>query len=716
MHSLGHEIYAITLCRDGNLRIWSCLKAQYMAVSDILADTADSNSQIIQGAQSHLLRKSVSSSDTKLTLSIFLSLSSESQFHIIRPLVQNGVFKIVRICTLYASDKDLMDFTLDNKRLWAVWRGIDGECYVNSAHLNGQCNSQWVPIVLNPPLDPEYVSYDSGIDPRQAYMNFIFHPGKFSLAVITKALSIYKRSMALSDVNLSPSVLKQRVCMAVEQEIQTEVHEYEISDDDYLDIANRCWSKFYSCCVQYHAAGIKPLGLLLLPSVSSAVLLKKTSYSFLRPLEALEQMMLCSDCTYFEQFQQMNHPHLSQDADICSDFITLMTALVSLEEQLSDEVKFNVEKELLHLNSPDKVMSELSTFLISNNDNCNLNPQYLWTLTQSLSNCSDLYRTMHLLLEILRLDNNGNDNLNINKDRLSIPQSINYLFNSELGISIVSETLRQQVEVRFTICRNLLLLQNILLDRKELDWGILEAIRSVCMPDTVVFMQTYYSIKWLSEQNAQVTSLSEDNLQRLAPLKLAPVFNLKRKQNVTLLQLFATSKGGSQAHLLFSKNCPDLESLALWHHSLLSYTNHLAQLVWAVSGDFIFGEWLLASGQHLLLQQYTRLLNPWCEWDNCSRNFVLAVALLNSGEKYKAKDLFLKSSKGIFIEKFLAQRVLISENEDNDAKALVNYHLKVSFFVILYRVMMNVCIKWSVQSYKKIDVYQLQPVAAHGTF
>ncbi|GLV46556.1 Nucleoporin 160kD, partial [Carabus blaptoides fortunei] len=131
-----------------------------------------------------------------------------------------------------------MDFTLDNRRVWAVWRGIDGECYVNCACLDSQLGTKWIPVILNPPLDPEYVSSDPGIDPRQAYVNFIFHPGRFPLSVITKALSIYKRSAAFSDVNLSAAVIKQRVCLAVEQEIQTEVHEYEVTDEDYLEIAN----------------------------------------------------------------------------------------------------------------------------------------------------------------------------------------------------------------------------------------------------------------------------------------------------------------------------------------------------------------------------------------------------------------------------------------------------------------------------------------------
>lgn len=43
----------------------------------------------------------------------------------------------------------------------------------------------------------------------------------------------------LTDVSISPTLLKQRVCMAIEAEIQAEVMEYELSDDDYLEISNR---------------------------------------------------------------------------------------------------------------------------------------------------------------------------------------------------------------------------------------------------------------------------------------------------------------------------------------------------------------------------------------------------------------------------------------------------------------------------------------------
>lgn len=127
---------------------------------------------------------------------------------------------------------------------------------------------------------------------------------------------IYKKSSILSEINISASVLKQRVCMAVEYEIQNELKEGEVNDEDYLECAHWCWSRLYSCIVQYHVAGLRPLGLLLLPTVSGAVLLKKNMYSLLRPLDVLEHLALSSDYCSIEQF--LAHPQFCGCKLFCS--------------------------------------------------------------------------------------------------------------------------------------------------------------------------------------------------------------------------------------------------------------------------------------------------------------------------------------------------------------------------------------------------------------
>lgn len=77
------------------------------------------------------------------------------------------------------------------------------------------------------------------------------------------------------------------------------------------------------------------------------------------------------------------------------------------------------------------------------------------------------------------------------------------LFGSDIGISVVSESLRQISLIRYSLCRNLLILQHILFDTFDIPCNVLEVIRSQCMPDTVVFVQAYYVMMWMSETPAQ---------------------------------------------------------------------------------------------------------------------------------------------------------------------------------------------------------------------
>lgn len=77
--------------------------------------------------------------------------------------------------------------------------------------------------------------------------------------------------------------------------------------------------------------------------------------------------------------------------------------------------------------------------------------------------------------------------------------SIGHLFRSDIGISLVSESLHQVAVIRYALCRNLLILQQILIDSSDLPIETLECIRSNCMPETVVFVQAYYVMVWICE-------------------------------------------------------------------------------------------------------------------------------------------------------------------------------------------------------------------------
>lgn len=99
-----------------------------------------------------------------------------------------------------------------------------------------------------------------------------------------------------------------------------------------------------------------------------------------------------------------------------------------------------------------------------------------------------------------------------------------------------------------------------------------------------------------------------------------------------------------------------------------------------MSGSFIFGEWLLGSCQHTSIQEYVRLLNSWCEWNNCSRHFIAAVSLLENGQTHKSFDLFMQASKGVLSESFLRRITIPRDNYAEDItqnQAICLYYLKV---------------------------------------
>lgn len=74
----------------------------------------------------------------------------------------------------------------------------------------------------------------------------------------------------------------------------------------------------------------------------------------------------------------------------------------------------------------------------------------------------------------------------------------------------------------------------------------------------------------------------ESAMQRLTPLKLNPVFNLKTNtmQIVSFIELFTVSLGGQETRRRFSKRYMDEHMLAHWHIALTYYINEFIQIMY----------------------------------------------------------------------------------------------------------------------------------------
>lgn len=711
LHSFGLDTYLFCLGRSGQLRIWSCSRGQCISVSDVLDDAAEQGRNMTQGAQNHVLKKAVVSggNDNDLLLGAFLCFSTECQFVVLQVTYLSGSFRPTRLFSIRApSGQDLVDFALCQTQLWAVWRNTQGDTAVSTVNIRPSPaggDSYWRPAVLEPGPDREFILNDTMTDPRQAYVSYIFHPGRFSLPVIMKALSIFRRSpeMFVNELTLSALTLKERVCQAVETEIQNEFSDEEylelqndVSDEEYLEVANRCWGKFYSCCIQYHLSGSRPIGLVLLsPSGSSqnssqsttsgVALVNKAYVSLLRPMDPLEMLFTAG------LGQEANSEFMGLNADVSN----LVQVINLLELRLSEDIKSSVERDLYRLLSPEVVIGKLAQELLQSDS---MTEEYgfdLMDLERYLRNIMNIPAAIgdllqRLFLSPLDMDQNPYELPSFDMARQLL--SVGQLFGSHIGISTVAETTRQVAVMRFSLCRNLLLLQHIILQLSEEHSSVIinHELQNRLMPQTVTLIQAYLVMVWICETPASPIvkpNVLENSIQRMSILQLTDVSDTAAaaaavlgsvrgmQKSYSLLELFLQATGVHQVHRYLAAS-EDAD------HSMLSFVALLSKLIWPITNHFIFPEFLLSSCQHLLVQEYVRLLSKWCESNLCSRKFLLGSALLDMGESHKAVDLLVDASVGLRTEQrgrrepFLEAIVGTSE-ECSENRLLVTYLLKV---------------------------------------
>uniref|UniRef100_A0A1I8PEF6 Nuclear pore complex protein Nup160 homolog n=1 Tax=Stomoxys calcitrans TaxID=35570 RepID=A0A1I8PEF6_STOCA len=659
---INNQILLLALYRNDHLRVWSTVNLQSLCAINCVREGSE---QRMQGPQSNALRKI---SDTSFCA--FLSHATGSEFvcldlHI-DPSSSSGL-SLQRRKIIAAPQLDLTDFDVCNSRIWALWSNAEGEFSISSFSLMRGMGMNWVSAAMEPPPDRYCLGMEQGMDPREAYCSYIFHPGKFERSVIAKALFMFRRSnVRFEGKHCTMTLLKEHVCQAIEDEIQNEVKDFDVSDDDYLEISTRMWERFYSCCEQYHMKASQPSGLVILEPLDAVCVVKKNSFSLLRPCETIEHIMLAGEDVEIDFVVPL---HFGDAEKQGRDMINLVAILSQIEKWLPEDVKIDMDRKLYQLEMPNVLIEKLAEDLLAGDTEKELLPRnFLVCIRQKIQNIKDLRMAISMLLDCLRMENGNPETTQSNYTQMSqstkFLMSLGALFGSQVGLSLLAETVRQNSLIRFAICRNLLLLQQILINTHSLPVDILECLRSQFMPDVLIFLQSYYVMIWISETPVNINNAAglESSIQRLNLLQLTTgsgrIYSNGGKCNsAPLLQIFLNAKGLYTALALFADNFKVLENVT-WQQTLMPLANIVSQLIWAVSFNFVFGEWLFSTCQHIIIADYVRLLNSWCEWNICSRQFILAVSLLDSGESQKAYDLFLQSAKGVVKEQFLAEKIL----------------------------------------------------------
>lgn len=205
---LGGQTFLHALYRDDNIRMWSTKTGQCLATVNCLPDGKESRTQgrndthilvlhakvasllivffFTFSAQTNSIRRA-----SETTLCAFLCHSLGSEFVTLQ--IQwdgNNTYSLVRTKLIAAPQYDLVDFEINDSRIWALWCNSQGEFNVSSFFLTPGYSINWVPAALESPPDRYSVSVEHGMDPRHTFCSYIFHPGKFQRSVIAKALVV----------------------------------------------------------------------------------------------------------------------------------------------------------------------------------------------------------------------------------------------------------------------------------------------------------------------------------------------------------------------------------------------------------------------------------------------------------------------------------------------------------------------------------------------
>uniref|UniRef100_A0AAQ5XKG0 Nucleoporin 160 n=1 Tax=Amphiprion ocellaris TaxID=80972 RepID=A0AAQ5XKG0_AMPOC len=139
---------------------------------------------------------------------------------------------------------------------------------------------------------------------------------------------------------------------------------------------------------------------------------------------------------------------------------------------------------------------------------------------------------------------------------------------------------------------------------------------------------------------------------------------------ISLSQLYGSS---SAVSLVCQAICHVAMTRALFCRDLLI----LQKLyLWPSNPGFLFPECLMANCQFTQLQEYVRLIGPWCQVNIGSCRFMLGQCYLANGEGQKALQCFQEAATEVEKEEFL-MKLTGSEDEESASSPRLQYYNKV---------------------------------------
>nr|XP_043873458.1 nuclear pore complex protein Nup160 [Solea senegalensis] len=665
------DSFIFALCQDHRLRMWSLREQTCLLELDMLEHMPATKGPTRVSAQGHRLRLTVSAS-TGLLLCAYLSTPEQAQFTVLQLVAtDNNRYNLEHMSTLNSTQETLVDFQLTSTDVWALLVDESNTTVVKYINFQHNCAAQWNQVFVQPPPEEEvHVGVDQ--DPRETYLDVLFNPMKFTASAIVKALQIYRRgSDRLTDV--SWDTLKKEVTVSVEMELQSSITEFEFSQEEYRQLQVEFWSKFYSVCLQYQESVSTPLGLSVSCHTGLACLLKKGLISFLLPCFAVDHLYLCSDQFLFSE----EETPVTEDPEVARDVLQLVHCLHLISDAVSGPMAHEMEKALEHLESPARAAEVILEKLLSDSDDV------MDDIQNILHDIRNPTAAMMVLQRELDLETDGDitEGAVTHGRNLNTRISVSQLYGSSVAASLVCQAVAHIAMTRARLCRDMLILQKLFVhcgDNVFPGGGAHPLhLQQELIPRSVQLLSSYHILQHVSQSLASSVPVDiiDANLQHLTVLELRDTPPLSSNMSVlspqTVLELFYQTV--ARKLIICQMDCGQL----VWSHMISSMVHLLAQLLWPSNPGFQFPECLMTNCQYTQLQEYVRLIGPWCQVNIGSCRFMLGQCYLANGEGHKALQCFQEAVTEVEKEEFLMRLTGPEDEEVAASSQRLQYYNKV---------------------------------------
>uniref|UniRef100_A0A8C5C1J5 Nucleoporin 160 n=1 Tax=Gadus morhua TaxID=8049 RepID=A0A8C5C1J5_GADMO len=654
VRELEDDSFLFALCQDHKLRMWSLKEQSCLMETDMLEYIPACKGGRRAAGPGPRLRTSFSST-TGLCLAVYLAAPQSGQFTVLQLVAtDNNRYSMDHVSSLFSTQETLVDFALTSTDIWGVWVDESNNTIVKYIDYEHNTAGQWNKVFVQPPPEEE-VQIGADQDPRETYLDVLFSPLRFTASAITKALQIYRRGSERS-VDLSWEALKREVTLAVENELQSSVTEFEFCQEEYRQLQVEFWSKFYACCLQYQEALALPLGLTVSPHTSMVCLLKKGFVSYLLPCFAVDHLYLSCDEYVFSEEETA----ITDDPEVGRDVLQLVQCLRLVSDSVSGDMAYEMEKALDQLQSPERAAElVLENMLANDSDNV------IEDIQDKLQDVRNPVAAMMVLLREMDLESDA-EAVNVCPGQsLPVRLGLSQLYSGSVAVMVACQAVCQMAMTRALFCRDLLILQKLYLrlgDNVFLRGGSqLLQLQQDLIPRSSHLLSSYHLLKHTS----QSLDPHPAPLTLLSPQTVVGLFYQTVARKTIISQIYGQQQSAAPTTALLH-----------WPHMVSNVVHLLAQLLWPSNPSFLFPECLMANCQYTQLQEYVRLIGPWCQTNVGSCRFMLGQCYLANGEGQKALACFQEAASEVEKEEFLV-RLTGTDEEEAATSPRLQYYNKV---------------------------------------